>query len=138
MKNILLFILGFLLVSIISCNTVPETKKTSEKIDLEPALIEFAELEHDFGKVTEGERVGWHFSYENKGGSDLVITNVHTTCGCTVPQFNRKPLPPGGQESLQVIFDSSGRMGKEIKNVRIESNALNSTVNLKLYFEVIN
>ena len=54
MKNILFFLFGFLLVSIVSCNTVPETSESSVKQDLEPALIEFAELEHDFGKVTEG------------------------------------------------------------------------------------
>ncbi|MCK4921528.1 MAG: DUF1573 domain-containing protein [Bacteroidales bacterium] len=103
-----------------------------------PAIIEFDELERDFGKITEGEKVGWYFKYRNAGESDLLISNVITTCGCTVSEYSKKPLSPGGEEELQIIFDSSGRKGKEIKNVKIESNAQNNIVNLKLIFEVIN
>ena len=103
-----------------------------------PAIIEFAELERDFGKITEGEKVGWYFKYRNAGESDLLISNVITTCGCTVSKYSKKPLSPGEEEELQIIVDSSGRKGKEIKNVKIESNAQNNIVNLKLIFEVIN
>ena len=138
MKKILFFLSGFFLIGFLACNSGVEVNEIKEKKILEPAFLEFAELEHDFGKISEGEKVGWYFSYENTGGSDLVITNVHTTCGCTVPEFNRKPLPSGGMENLKVIFDSKGRKGKEIKTVSIESNAKNNVVNLKLYFEVIN
>ena len=132
------YILILLVFGLASCKSTTETKTVTVNHDEGPAQIEFAELEHDFGVVSEGEKVGWYFSYENIGSSDLVIKDVHTTCGCTVPQFSRKPLPPGEKENLKVIFDSSGKMGKEIKSISIESNAQNTIVKLKLYIEVIN
>ena len=131
------YILVFLVIGLISCKSGVEKKMIIESQNEGPAQIEFAELEHDFGRVSEGERVGWYFSYENIGGSDLVIKNVHATCGCTVPQFSKKPLPPGKKDNLQVIFDSSGKMGKEIKSISIESNAQNNKVKIKLFIEVI-
>lgn len=118
----------------------PVAKENSvghEYIDGE-AVIEFSDLEHDFGIVTEGEKVGWYFKYKNVGDSDLLISNVITTCGCTAPHYSKKPLAAGGEEVLQIIFDSKGKSGKEIKNVKIESNAKNGVINLKLIFEVIN
>lgn len=128
--------LFFLLIC--SCN--PGAEQTTVEYDAigSEAVIEFSELEHDFGIVTEGEKVGWYFEYKNVGDSDLLISNVITTCGCTAPHYSKKPLPAGGEEVLQIIFDSNGKNGKEIKNVKIESNAKNGMVNLKLIFEVIN
>ena len=132
------YVIVFFIVGLASCKSGSEKEVVKEVQNEGPAQIEFAELEHDFGRVSEGERVGWYFSYENTGGSDLVIKNVRATCGCTVPQFSKKPLPPGKKDNLQVIFDSSGKMGKEIKSISIESNAQNNMVKIKLFIEVIN
>lgn len=121
-----------------SCKPVKIDDSPKIVINGSLAIIEFAELERDFGIIIEGEKVGWYFKYKNTGESDLLITNVLTTCGFTVSQFSQKPLSPGEEEELQIIFNSKGRSGKEIKNVRIESNAQNNIVNLKLIFEVIN
>ncbi len=34
--------------------------------------IVFKEYEHDFGKVSEGEKISYVFTFENKGTSDIV------------------------------------------------------------------
>ena len=57
----------------------------------------FREYEHNFGKVAEGEKVSYVFTFDNKGTADLVITSATTTCGCTVPKYDTKPIPPGKQ-----------------------------------------
>ena len=85
--------------------------------------ITFTTTEHDFGKVTEGEKVGWYFTFRNTGGTDLLITNASASCGCTIPDYDREPVPPGGEGTVKVVFDSSDREGKQIKTVTIESNA---------------
>ena len=58
-------------------------------------IIEFSSMEHDFGKIEEGEKVACVFTFQNKGDSDLLITSASTSCGCTVPDFDNKPVPPG-------------------------------------------
>ena len=96
------------------------------------ALISFDTLSHNFGTIIEGEMVVCYFDYENTGGTDLVINSVEATCGCTTPEWNREPLGPGGKESLQVVFDTSGRSGAQRKVITVRSNADNSTVRLTI------
>ncbi|MCF8391220.1 MAG: DUF1573 domain-containing protein [Bacteroidales bacterium] len=138
MRRIYLLSLSLFLLVLFACKPVASEISTHPKENEQPAVIEFEELEHDFGIVNEGETVGWYFKYKNVGETDLLITNVRTSCGCTVPQYSKKPLAPGEQELMQIIFDSKGKSGKEIKNVTIESNAQNNSISLTLIFEVIN
>ncbi len=100
------------------------------------AIIEFSSAEHDFGKVRAGERVACIFSYSNIGEGDLVITHASASCGCTVPKFSKKPLPPGGSGTIEVVFDTSGRDGMQSKTVVIQSNAKNNIVILRIIAEV--
>lgn len=132
----------FIFVAILSgsCKNYSENSGNSgadkASDDLLRPKIEFAETEHDFGQVIDGEKVGWYFYYKNTGESDLIILNARASCGCTVADYERKPLPPGGEGKLKVIYDSSGRKGKEIKQVKVETNAENSFVQLQLEVEV--
>ena len=99
------------------------SKDNSPDTKVSQPEIAFTSREHDFGKITEGEKVGWYFKFRNTGGSELVINNATASCGCTVPEYDREPVPPGGEGTVKVVFDSSGREGKQIKTVTIESNA---------------
>lgn len=97
----------------------------------------FTTKEHNFGKITEGERVGWYFKFRNTGGSDLVITHASASCGCTIPEYDHEPVPPGGEGTVKVVFDSSGREGRQFKTVTIESNASRMITKLELRANVI-
>jgi len=100
------------------------------------AILTFQKLDHDFGKVREGEKVGCIFSYTNTGDADLVITAASASCGCTVPKYDRKPIPPGGTGTFEVVFDTSGREGTQTKTVVVQSNAENNMVILRIIAEV--
>lgn len=102
------------------------------------AFIKFTETEHDFGKVKSGERIGCFFNYENTGDADLVVASASASCGCTVPKYDRKPVPPGGKGTLEVVFDTSGREGLQTKTIVIQSNAENNLVILRIIAEVEN
>jgi hypothetical protein len=99
--------------------------------------ITFESTEHDFGTIKEGEQVGWYFKFTNTGGSDLIITNATASCGCTVPEYSREPVPPGKEGTIKVVFDSQGRSGTQMKSVTIESNANTLITNLNLKAEII-
>ncbi len=103
---------------------------------LEPVML-FDTLEHDFGTIIEGERVVCYFDYVNDGGTELVINSVEATCGCTTPGWSREPLKPGEGQSLELIFDASGRSGAQRKVVTVQSNASNAKVRLTIRANVI-
>ena len=102
------------------------------------ARIQFAQTSHDFGKVIQGEQVGWYFDYENTGDAPLIIKRASASCGCTVPEYDKHPVPPGGKGKIKVVYDSRGRSGKDFKTVTIETNAENRIIKLKLTAEVLN
>jgi hypothetical protein len=107
-----------------------------QKQDTGKAVLVFREYEHSFGKVSEGEKIGYVFKFENKGTSDLIISAAITTCGCTVPKYDRKPIPPGKEGKLEVVFDTSGRNGMQTKTITVRSNASIPVVVLKITAEV--
>jgi len=101
------------------------------------ARISFDTTFHDFGQVVQGEKVSCLMMYRNTGNTDLLINRAETSCGCTVPRWSKDPLKPGKTNSIEVIFDTSGRAGKQYKTVTIFSNARNSIVRLNFTAEII-
>ena len=140
MKNKLIFSLVILIMCASGCGTgtSQEIDETSggqtKKVSTE---ISFREYEHDFGKVVEGEKVACVFTFHNKGPGNLVIASALTSCGCTVPKYDTKPIPPGEGGSLEVVFDTSGRNGIQSKTISVKSNATTPMVILKITAEVI-
>ncbi len=130
----LIFILLVLILA--GCNSAgkvaPEIQTGGDLAD-----ISFTEYEHDFGKVAEGEKVAYVFSFVNKGPGDLVINSASTSCGCTVTKYNRDPIPSGDGGSLEVVFDTSARSGIQTKTVSVGSNSKTPVVILKITAEVI-
>ena len=108
----------------------------SDAAEGDTAVIVFREYEHNFGKVAEGEKVGCGFIFENKGNANLAILSVSTSCGCTVPKYDKKPVPPGSHGTLEVVFDTSGRTGMQSKTISVRSNATIPVVMLKITAEV--
>lgn len=95
---------------------------------------------HDFanlGKMDMGEKAGVDFTFTNTGGSDLLILSVETSCGCTVPEWDKKPVPPGQKGKIRVVFDSSGTAGMQNKSIRVISNAKNRETDLMISAEVM-
>lgn len=87
------------------------------------AVIEFNEKSIDFGDITQGDKVEHTFEFTNTGDTPLVISNVAVTCGCTAPNWPKNPIAPGSKGELKVVFNSTGKMGKQNSVVRIYSNA---------------
>lgn len=74
--------------------------------------VEFETSTYDFGTVDEGEKVQYSYKFKNTGSEPLVISNAKGSCGCTVPNWPREPIAPGGTGEILVEFDSKGK-GKE-------------------------
>lgn len=140
MKNIGIILFLLVTMIVLGCgNTKVKNGNDSviQPADTGKADIIFSEYEFNFGKVTEGEKISHRFLFINKGNGALVITSATTSCGCTVPEYDGKPIPPGGNGTLEVVFDSSGRNGMQTKTISVASNASIPVVLLKITAEVI-
>ncbi len=76
------------------------------------AQLVFDAATHDFGTIEEqGGVVRCRFVGTNRGTKPVVVLDVATTCGCTVPTFTKKPIRPGEETVVEVAYDPDGRPG---------------------------
>lgn len=90
------------------------------------AKIEFTAKDNtiDFGSVTKESDSGMRtFEFKNTGNQPLIITNVQSTCGCTVPSKPTEPIMPGQTGKIDVKYNMSP--GPIRKTITVESNAVN-------------
>jgi hypothetical protein len=91
--------------------------------------IEFEKDFHDFGKIIQGEKVTFAFKFKNTGKALLLISNVSTSCGCTISDFPKEPVLQGGSGTIDVSFDSESKRGPQNKTITVFANTQpNSTV----------
>jgi hypothetical protein len=99
--------------------------------------IKFEEEVHDFGKILEGETVSYSFRFTNTGKSDLVIADVSTSCGCTVPSFPKTPIHPGEKENIKISFNSAGKRGFQTKNIVVVANTQPNSTTVRIKAQVV-
>lgn len=140
MRKIFIIFLVLLAITVSNCGNSSKNSSVNSGLQLSDtgtAQLSFKEYEHNFGKVTEGEKIAYVFTFENKGTSSLVIASAESSCGCTVPKYSTKPVPQGGKGNLEVVFDTSGRNGMQTKTIIVKSNASTPVVLLKITAEVV-
>ena len=89
------------------------------------AKVELDKEIHDFGTISEGDRVETEFIVKNIGDSDLMIYEAKGSCGCTVPEPPKEPIKPGDSAPIKVSFDSKGKPGAQEKTVTLKTNTAN-------------
>jgi len=100
-------------------------------------VFRFETTEHDFGRIIEGETVSFQFKFRNEGKTDLIIAEVTTSCGCTVPTYPKTPIAPGEESFIKVAFSSKGRTGYQSKNIVITANTQPNVTRLTIKANVL-
>ncbi|MBL85950.1 MAG: hypothetical protein CMO82_04745 [Winogradskyella sp.] len=112
---------------------------TSNKVESKPskvAIISFETEVIDYGTIeqhSDGERL---FAFTNEGDAPLLITNVKTSCGCTVPSYSKEPILPGKSGELKIKYDTK-RLGAFTKTITVTSNAEGGNKILKIKGNII-
>ena len=110
MKNLL----GYIAVLILSVSTYGQT---GPKIEFKEETINYGEVVKG---VDDGVRV---FEFTNTGDAPLIITNVKSSCGCTVPKYPKNiAIKPGDNGEIEVNFDSNGRPNLQQKMIKVSAN----------------
>lgn len=134
MKRIII-VLSILVIILSSCTTESEKNENSETL-VKKAKIEFDKYSHNFGDIVKDEIVAHNFTFKNTGESNLLITKTKTSCGCTVPKYSDKPIPPGGTGSIEVQFNSRGKRGYNHKTITVFTNGEPEKVMLEIEVKV--
>lgn len=86
-------------------------------LSLAPSIVWLSPKNQVVGTLSSGQAYRTQFVYRNVGTDPVTIDNVRTTCGCTVPDWSRHPLPPGQSDTLHVVLEKNnrGRFRQKIK-----------------------
>ena len=91
---------------------------------------------HNFGQIEWKHPVNVKYTITNTGDKPLVLTNVTTSCACSVASWTKTPIAPGEKGTVSATFDAKA-LGHFEKTVGIYSNAQPSLVYLKFVGEVV-
>ncbi|WP_422862141.1 DUF1573 domain-containing protein [Flagellimonas sp. W118] len=116
-KSVLMLFVG--LLSLGTC-----AQESAAKIEFKSETIDYGEI----AKGSDGVRV---FEFTNTGTAPLVISNVKSSCGCTIPKKPEDPILPGKTGEIQVKYDTN-RVGPIRKAITVTSNAATATKVLKI------
>lgn len=92
--------------------------------DKKQAEIKFDKLIHDFGKFSESDPVvTCVFTYTNVGETPLIINQAVASCGCTVPEYTKKPVMPGEKGEIKITYNGTGKFpGHFKKSITVRTN----------------
>lgn len=79
----------------------------------------FSSKQQDAGEVFDEDSVKLSYLFRNTGAGPLTITQVKTSCGCTVPELAKKTFMPGESGTLDVTFDPKGKRGVIARNITV-------------------
>jgi len=90
----------------------------------------------DLGNHMQGKEVKYEIKFVNAGDSDLKVTNVSTTCGCSTALLSNDLVKPGDEGTIQFTFNGNG-FGKVTKGVVVYTNETSNVHNIMLTMNMV-
>src|SRR5687767_7399760 len=63
----------------------------------------------NFGKIKVNKPVNHTFTFTNTGSEPLVITSVKASCGCTVAEYSKDPIPVNGEGFVKATYNAASK-----------------------------
>ena len=102
------------------------------------ATIVFDKDTHDFGTIGESEgEVSAVFTFENRGNEPLLIREVKASCGCTIPEWTKEPVQPGGKGYVKATYGAKGRVYPFEKQITVYGYGKPANVVLRIKGTVV-
>ncbi len=134
MKKVLLFFVLIFSGTIIFAQTNSPLPKAPANPNA--PVISFEEKLFNYGTIEQNSDGTHDFNYTNTGKEPLVFSNVRSSCGCTVPEWSKKPLLSKEQGTIRVKYDTK-RIGRFNKTISIYSNAKEPMMVIRIQGEVV-
>lgn len=100
--------------------------------------LRWLQTSHDFGAFSEDlNEVETTFRFVNDTAEPVMIIQVASSCGCTVPSYDLDPVAPGDTAAIQVKYNAIGRPGRFNKSVYVRTTANHDRTRLTISGSVI-
>lgn len=76
----------------------------------------------EVGEIPQGTPKLIEFSFKNTGKTDVLITTVHASCGCTATDYTKAPVKPSETATIKATFNAATK-GGFTKTVTVTTNA---------------
>ena len=100
-----------------------------------PPVFSWTMTVHDFGKIPLNKPVTHEFRFTNSGNTPLIISSVQASCGCTVTDYSKEPIAPGGEGFVKATYNAA-TPGIFTKTVTVNANSEEGAVRLMIKGEV--
>lgn len=120
----------------VNAQVTTTTSPTTQDDPNAPEIV-FDKTVHDYGTVQKGGDGNCEFTFTNTGKEPLILSNVTTSCGCTVPSWPKEPILPGKTGVIKVNYTKTNVVGTISKTITVQSNAKTPTVQLSIKGTVV-
>lgn len=97
------------------------TISQSQQVKKGPIIV-FKNTIYDFGTIDPDKNINVNFTYYNRGTGPLLLKNVQASCGCTVPEWPKKPVMPGDSAVISAIFSPKDYAGQTVnKSITVQT-----------------
>ncbi|MEO7174253.1 MAG: DUF1573 domain-containing protein [Saprospiraceae bacterium] len=97
--------------------------------------MNFEKMTMDYGTIEQDSDPLRKFMFTNTGKEPLIVSNAKGSCGCTVPDYPKKPILPGEKASIDVRYDTH-RVGPFTKTVTLTTNTAEQSIVLTIKGDV--
>lgn len=74
------------------------------------------------GRIRSGECIEYDMAVKNLSQEAFALTNVRSSCNCTMFDYSTAAIMPGDSTALQIRFDSQGYFGWMQKEVWLQTS----------------
>ncbi len=108
---------------------------SSESMAPTAATLTWETTNADLGIIKQNNPVQVDFRFTNTGNQPIVITDVTTSCGCTVAKHSQEPVKQGESSIISVTYNAKS-VGSFHKTVTVKTSADTNPIILTLSGEV--
>lgn len=103
----------------------------------EEKVLSFDTKEYDFGDLTtsSGPQT-YKFVFTNISSKPIVVHNAISSCGCTVPIWDKQPIPPGKKGTIEVTYSNDQGPYPFNKTITIYVSGINRPIVLRIKGQV--
>ena len=76
----------------------------------------------DYGTIYSNELMRHELTVKNEGKDTLSVSDISSSCGCTVAMVSKNHIPPKGEGKISISFDPSRFSGTVSKAISFETN----------------
>ena len=86
------------------------------------AKLHFEATEQTLPTKWSDAKVEAVYKFTNTGNETVRVTDMQSSCGCTVPVLDKKEYKPGESGELKAVFTPGDKVGPQVKTITLKTD----------------